>query len=258
MASLGSLDTTAATSMALNLSRPGQLFRIFPARLALSMLLFELARKLFSPCTRPTYAQTGEDIILASYLDLSRPGTYVDVGCHHPLKGSNTFLLYSRGWKGLAIDGNEELIRLFRRLRPRDTALHAVVSNLAEDVTFTIAKAAELSTISANFEKEWIGDQGVEKRVALRSVTLGQLFEQHKVPYSFELLSIDVEGHDYEVLTSFDLSSYRPRAILVEMHGFLQSAPESNKVFAYLASNGYRLVSYSVMNGLFMDSSQTG
>ena len=31
-------------------------------------------------------------------------GFYVDVGCFHPKKHSNTYLLYKRGWSGINID----------------------------------------------------------------------------------------------------------------------------------------------------------
>jgi hypothetical protein len=73
------------------------------------------------------------------YVDLTRTGFCVEFGCHHPFRGSNTLSLYSRGWYGVVVDGNPDLIALFRRLRPRDTAICAVVSNKELPVTFTLA-----------------------------------------------------------------------------------------------------------------------
>lgn len=46
-----------------------------------------------------TYSQFGEDLVVANIfalLGVKRP-TYLDVGANHPLKGSNTALLYARG-----------------------------------------------------------------------------------------------------------------------------------------------------------------
>ena len=31
-------------------------------------------------------------------------GIYIDVGCNHPIKFNNTYLLYKRGWSGINID----------------------------------------------------------------------------------------------------------------------------------------------------------
>src|SRR5262249_55595566 len=154
---------------------------------------------------RYSYAQAGEDRIIESYVDQTRAGFYVEVGCHHPFRGSNTVSLYSRGWHGVVVDGNPELIGLFKRVRPRDTAICAVVSNEEGPVVFTLAKVPELSTVSSDFAEVWIGESGVKERVEVQAIRLQTIMEESGVPPHFDLLSIDVEGHDYEVLTSFDI-----------------------------------------------------
>ena len=49
-----------------------------------------------------SFSQEGEDKILSQMLP--KKGTYLDIGCSHPIKGSNTFLLYLFGWSGTCID----------------------------------------------------------------------------------------------------------------------------------------------------------
>jgi hypothetical protein len=39
------------------------------------------------------YAQDGEDLILDRLLEGQQSGFYVDIGAHHPLRFSNTYLL---------------------------------------------------------------------------------------------------------------------------------------------------------------------
>jgi len=51
-------------------------------------------------------------------------------------------------------------------------------------------------------------------------------------PNGFDLLSIDVEGP--EVLLSINLNRYRPKLILIEMHGFDISNPDANKIHCRL------------------------
>jgi hypothetical protein len=83
-------------------------------------------RASFSEITRhsqPSFSQFGEDLVLQILLQPGREGTYVDVGANHPIKGSNTFRLYLRGWNGLAIDPNPSFASEFKKFRPRDRYL---------------------------------------------------------------------------------------------------------------------------------------
>lgn len=93
----------------------------------------------------------------------------------------------------------------------------------------------------------------IKERIQVDAVRLHTLMVQNKVPERFELLSVDVEGHDYEVLTSFDIEAFRPRVIIVEMHGFEPGRNNGHPVHEYLEHHDYRLMSFSVMNGIFCD-----
>jgi FkbM family methyltransferase len=239
--------------VSMNFKRPLQLFRRFPVRTALSLTLSEGVRAVLDPHARIGYARSGEDRILSNYFDLSKPGFYVDVGCNHPFKGSLTLSLYSRGWQGLAVDGNPALVRLFQRCRPRDQCVHAVVSNEEKPVSFAIAKVPELSTLSADFEARRLGNGGVERRMETTSVRLDTLLSSAAVPRRFELLSIDVEEHDWEVLTSFDIEVYRPRVVAIEMHGYRPGATREDRVYRHLVEHGYGLRSFAVETGIFID-----
>ena len=50
------------------------------------------------------YSQEGEDMILGKIFSGQKHGFYVDVGAHHPLRFSNTYLFYLKGWRGINID----------------------------------------------------------------------------------------------------------------------------------------------------------
>jgi FkbM family methyltransferase len=238
----------------MNYRRLIQLYKHFPFKTATALTLCEASRAWVAPDGRCSYAQTGEDIIIASYVDPNCVGFYVDVGCHHPIRGSNTLSLYSRGWRGVVVDGNRELIEIFKCVRPRDTAICAIVSNEERPITFTLANQPNLSTVSPDFERVWIGESGVKERVEVNAITLQTIMVENKVPSTFDLLSIDVEGHDYEVLTSFNIDAFRPRVIVIEMHGFMPARGSNDRIYKYLEQNQYELKSYSVMNGLFVDS----
>ena len=77
-------------------------------------------------CTYFSFSLEGEDKILLQLLPKS--GKYLDIGCSHPIKGNNTFMLYLFGWSGTCVD-----IRKQGRwwLRKRDDYIIDTVTNLS-------------------------------------------------------------------------------------------------------------------------------
>jgi len=59
----------------------------------------------------------------------------MDVGCYHPKKFSNTYMLYKKGWSGINIDMEEDKITLFDMVRPRDLNVLSPISDKEEEVT---------------------------------------------------------------------------------------------------------------------------
>ena len=77
---------------------------------------------------RVSYVQFGEDLFLTSLLGYERTeGTYVDIGCYHPVDYSNTYIFYQRGWSGLAIDANPDWKPEWQKFRPRDKFINAAI-----------------------------------------------------------------------------------------------------------------------------------
>ena len=58
-------------------------------------------------------AQFGEDKKIIKLFNKNTKGTYVDVGCFHPIRQNNTYLMYKLGWSGVNIDLNPLTIDLF-------------------------------------------------------------------------------------------------------------------------------------------------
>ena len=54
-------------------------------------------------------------------------GYYVDIGAHHPVKYSNTYLLWLNGWSGINIDPLPNVMALFDKYRPKDINLNIVI-----------------------------------------------------------------------------------------------------------------------------------
>ena len=209
--------------------------------------------KIVAPKSNISYSQAGEDLVL-DFLTHYRPmGFYVDVGCNHPLRGSNSYRFYRKGWKGIVIDANGKFDREFRRFRRRDRFVHACVSDIPGDVDFHIFKGDALSSISG--EKLFDSDlkYALERLEKVRTRTLTDILAECGAPREFAFLTIDVEGHDEAVLRSIDLEHYRPEVILVEANGtdFTVGNAASSWPARHLDGFGYELLAVNWSNLFF-------
>lgn len=67
-----------------------------------------------SGSVKRNFSQAGQDLFVLSILDGKRDGVFLDLGCHEPILINNTYLLESEfGWKGLSVDIEESLFKLF-------------------------------------------------------------------------------------------------------------------------------------------------
>jgi FkbM family methyltransferase len=165
-----------------------------------------------------SYSQMGEDIYL-SYLfgPTKNTGKYLDIGGYDPIQYSNTYLLYQRGWTGIAIEPNHSFKKEWTKYRPKDLFINIGISNHEQDLYLAEHKTypAMNKLCNAN-EKEDLQRNNefiVTKR--LETKKLDTLIQENNFD-TFDLLSIDCEGMDLDVLTSIDLLRHTPSVICIE------------------------------------------
>lgn len=234
-------------------SLPSYLYQFRPLA-GLRFYLADLCRAILDPHSRIAYAQWGEDLALQHLLG-TQPGFYVEVGANHPQFFSNVFELYRRGWHGISVEANESFIRAHRRCRPRDQIVCAVVSDQEKEVVFTEFKNSLVSSVDSafveNMQKTF--DCAIKRQHHVQSRTLTSILDEASCPLRFDLLSIDVEGHDFEVLQSLDFSRYRPRVVVIEMHNFAISNAAANPICEFMDSRGYDIAGHLATNSYFRD-----
>jgi FkbM family methyltransferase len=226
--------------------------------LALRLVTLQAARSTLAIPGRFSFSQTGEDLILSFYLQ-EGIGFYIDVGANDPVKYSNTFALYLRGWHGIAIEANESLSRRYKSVRKRDICVNAALSDTEFDAIFHRCEAHEVSTIdTATYEErrlKWNFRPQDQIEVRTKTLTSVLLEVLPKAETQIDLLSIDVEGHELQVLRGLDFKLYRPRVIVVEMHD-LRSVLVSD-LSKLLEKEHYSLLGFVTMNAYFIDGSHT-
>ena len=78
----------------------------------------------------------GEDIFVRRFFKNEIKGFYVDIGCYHPIKGSLTYYLFKKGWKGLNVDLSKVSVDLFKISRPHDYNINAAVTDFDGDTSY--------------------------------------------------------------------------------------------------------------------------
>ena len=82
------------------------------------------------------FGEFGEDILINRFFRKKSEGFYVDIGCYHPTKGSLTYYLYKKGWRGLNVDLSKVSIDLFKLARPKDYNVQAAITDFDGETQF--------------------------------------------------------------------------------------------------------------------------
>jgi FkbM family methyltransferase len=195
------------------------------------------------PDARQSWAQFGEDLIARDILGLEA-GFYVDVGCNHPIRWSNTYLFYLHGWQGLLIDGNQQLIDACRKERPLDSAICCLLGEQEGAGEIAIYEEHALSSVVASHNA---GRRESATLLEIRSLpirTLTSVLEEQVAPADIAFLSIDVEGMDLQVVKGLDFTRFMPRLIAIEDAEFNPLEPAQSQIARFLLAKGYRIYSH--------------
>lgn len=201
-------------------------------------------RKVFlSPRqSKRIYSQFGEDAVLLHMVGgrKARSGFYVDVGCHHPRKGSNTYLFYRMGWRGVLVDLERSKVLACKLLRPGDEAVLAAVSDREEEVEI---HAPEAFSVLASIRADAVPGAKVVGRIRTRTLT-DILDRSRFAGRPIDLLNVDVEGVDLQVLRGLDFVRYRPRIVVVESWDQKLDNVLGGEMHALLRERGYELAAW--------------
>lgn len=215
--------------------------------------LWLFKKAFFSDFFRFHHSQFGEDIVLNELIKKEfSNGFFVDVGCYHPKKYSNTYSLYKKGWRGINVDMEEDKISLFILARPEDFNVLSAVSDKQEEVTlYRYSKFGVGSTIDENYATS-INEKVFDKKI-IQTKTLNQIIEAS--PYKnrqIDVLSIDVEGIDFKVLNSLDIDTYKPKIIVIEDHHKTINDILKTNIYQLLNTKGYILRSWTFYSLIFI------
>lgn len=200
-----------------------------------------------------TYSQHGEDLVVAAIFG-DFVGTYLDVGCGDPIKGSNTYLLYRKGWRGLCLDLLHDHEAAWHRERPRDHHVggHAVTDRFSDTVSYWRCEAdPALSTTIFNVCADRMAEGLRMDEGSTYTASVDHASYSWPVP---DFVSIDVEGGEAAVLRGcpWDRPGWRPRVVCVESTRPRTAEPTWQSWEPILAGRGYRLHAETPVNRIYV------
>jgi len=204
------------------------------------------------------YSQEGEDIILERLFERQKSGFYIDIGSHHPVRFSNTFKFYERGWTGINVDATPESMKPFQIMRPKDINLELGVSTVEGKMDYFLFNEPALNTFSKDRCDFLLAktDYKLIRTIPVITKSLQTIIKEY-VPEGkkIDFLTIDVEGLDLEILKSNDWTKYRPGIVVAEdIGGSLENLSESG-MHQMFDKVGYELIART-HNTVFYRNSQ--
>tara|TARA_Y100000996_G_scaffold118280_1_gene88184 strand:+ start:304 stop:1008 length:705 start_codon:yes stop_codon:yes gene_type:complete len=220
--------------------------------------LINLIKKLYyEKYTKKSYSISNVDLIIDRMFSKIEKGVFIDLGCNHPIKFNNTYLLYKRGWRGINIDLDQKSIEEFNKIREKDYNVQSLVSsksNKEKDIFYYHSRSA-INTVSEELIKYRNTDKNKIQVLKQKTETLENIIERS--PYKnkkIDLLSIDIENHEYEALKNFNFSKYKIQVIVIEIHDLKQDKLEiynqsldfvlNSNIYKLLDKNGYKLINW--------------
>ena len=174
---------------------------------------------------------------------------------------NNTYRLFRRGWSGINVDLDFNSIEMFNYFRKTDLNIEAAVSDKENetDLYFYHNRSA-INTLSKN------SGANAREIKKIHTQTLNKIIENSKFKDEIiDYLSIDVEGHELNVIKGFDLEKYKPKLIVLELidpdiKEFYLNKIENvlnSKIYNYMDENNYKLVNWIHEDLIFVPKSIT-
>jgi len=192
------------------------------------------------------FGEFGEDILVNRFFRKKNNGFYVDIGCYHPTKGSLTYYLYKKGWRGLNVDLSKVSIDLFKLARPKDYNIQAAVT--------------DFDGVTQFFENGMINQQNTLensgtnlKKIKINAFKLQTLLDKQNINH-IDFLNIDVEGSDYKAISSLNLNKIRPKMICIEENKYNIKDILNEKIQTFMNSNNYLFFARIGVSSIYIDN----
>lgn len=189
---------------------------------------------------KPSKAQIHQDLFVLAVLDLKREGFFVEFGATNGKELSNTWLLEKElGWKGILAEPGRGWHGELSDNRNCFISDKCVWKVTGETLLFNEASVGGFSTINtfSNVDRHSEARQ-LGTKYQVQTISLTDLLDFYDAPGQIDYLSIDTEGSEFDILSTFDFSQREISMITVEHN----NTENRQKIYDLLSKFGYERV----------------
>lgn len=167
------------------------------------------------------YSQFGEDHLLEKLFQGKHRGVCVEVGANNGVDGSTTLHFEELGWDCILVEPNPALCRELRARR-KAQLFECAASSASGTAILHVASGAEQSHAVSALGDERKPAQILKEHgfrtdpVEVVTRRLDDILDEAQPSGGIDFVSIDVEGHELELLKGFSLDRWRPGVLIVE------------------------------------------
>lgn len=175
-----------------------------------------------------------------------KDGTYIEIGVWDATALSNTYIFYEMGWKGLLVEPIPQWARMVKGKRPKDIMVTKAISNASGKITMYINSAR------SSLSEDWAGLFGSYKPIQVEAIRMDELMPKYPEFMTPDFVSLDVEGHEEQVLESIDWNTFKPTVYCIEAVNYDPELVRIHKKWEhYFLDNGYKLVCHNLHNRFY-------
>ncbi|MEM9284256.1 MAG: FkbM family methyltransferase [Pseudomonadota bacterium] len=186
-------------------------------------------------------SQLGQDLWVLERTNFKRGGFFVEFGATDGVSLSNTYLLEREfGWRGLLAEPHPAYFAQLQRNRTSTMASVCIGQRTGDEVEFVLAD--EFSGMlrhldhDSNASRRGAYAKFAENILTLKTISLDEFLETHNAPKDIDYISVDTEGSELEILSSFPFDKWNVRNWTIE-HNF---AADRDGIFELMKSHGYQ------------------
>jgi FkbM family methyltransferase len=211
-----------------------------------------------------SFSKSGDDILLNKLINETTPGVYLDVGSWEPKQYSNTYFFYLRNWKGICVDPNPELVKKYKKIRPKDSFVNIAIGDSKDKIDYYLLddEYSSMNSFDLEFIKKHKIEDQIKEILKIPTISIEALLDKElSLGDRLDFFDIDVEGHDLKVLKTNNWQKYRPKIVVVESDMSIVQDLNS-ELTTYLDSVGYKLIGKTIIsqdlgNLFFMNKKQS-
>lgn len=180
-----------------------------------------------------SYNQHGQEIWVREVLNNKKDGFFVDIGAFNGVVDSNSYFLEKElNWKGICVEANPEYYWGLSSAR----SCHMINAAVMPYSGYCLFQGINTYPTTASSHPN-----------AVKCFTLNEILDTFNAPKDIDYMSLDIEGHEFDVLSTLDFARWNIHLLTIEHNSYLVGPGKKNLIHNLMTSKGYTRVKEDVL-----------